>query len=216
MSLKIPEEFIKYVFEDRRKVIELITSGKKPRNFFVEFTRHTPAIISYGPAGINGSIKGVGFVLKREFLEGVTRKLEEFLKSQVESVEGSVEYWGEAEEARVKALKLLLKEVYVKERIDFTLLSSIELAKKHSWINFKANPVATILFFTPPAISYEVRAEVEIHEKGIYWRYVNAVHDVFHLAGARKLRDWSKTPVYIFKIKEIYDNSPRKMGEKIL
>jgi len=69
---------------------------------------------------------------------------------------------------------------------------------------------ATILFFTPPSTSYELRCEVEIHEDDEVWEYTNSVHDTFHRT--EKPRDWKKTPAYLFKIKEIYDNGGRAMG----
>ena len=33
----------------------------------------------------------------------------------------------------------------------------------------RSNPTATILFFTPPVTSYELRCSVEIHEGGPVW-----------------------------------------------
>ncbi len=201
----LPEKFIEYAFRQRRKFIErVLKRSLSGADFLVAFTRHTPAIISNGRAGLNGSIKGVGFVQKEEFIEKTVDRLKGFLKEK-ESLS--------RDEAMKRALKLLLDEVYVEEKVDFLKLSSLELAKGHSWANFIENPRASILFYTPPSTSFEVRARVEIHEKDPYWEYVNAVHDVFH-AGAKK-RDWSRTPAYIFLIEEIYDNSVEEMGKKI-
>jgi len=202
----IPEKFIEYAFRQRREFIERALDGSLSGNeFLIAFTRHTPAIISYGRAGPNGSIKGIGFVQKEEFIKSTTERLKEFL----EASKGT-----SREEAMKLALKLLLDEVYVEERIDFLKLSSLELAKGHSWTNFLENPQASILFYTPPSTSFEIRARVEIHEGDGYWEYVNAVHDVFHMAGRGK-RDWSRTPAYIFLIEEIYDNSVEAMGRRI-
>lgn len=201
----LPENFIEYAFRQRRRFIEsVLKKSLSGADFLIAFTRHTPAIISNGVAGLNGSIKGVGFVQKEEFIKKTLDKLMAFLKEK-ESLS--------CEEAMRRALRLLLDEVYVEERMDFLKLSSLELAKGHSWANFAENPRASILFYTPPSTSFEVRARVEIHENGMYWEYVNAVHDVFHAAGAR--RDWSKTPAYIFLIEEIYDNSVEAMGKRI-
>lgn len=203
----LPEKFIDYAFRQRREFIEkVLERGLSGNEFLIAFTRHTPAIISNGRAGLNGSIKGIGFVQKEEFMEETTERLKSFLEMSRELSRG---------EAMNKALKLLLDHVYVEERMDFLKLSSLELAKGHSWANFSENPKASILFYTPPSTSYEVRASVEIHEDGIYWEYVNAVHDVFHMAGVKRRRDWSKTPAYIFLIEEIYDNSVEAMGRVI-
>lgn len=202
----LPEKFIEYAFRQRRRFIERALEGNfAGADFLIAFTRHTPAIISNGSAGLNGSIKGIGFVQKEEFIEETTERLKAFLEEK-ESLA--------REEAMKRSLRLLLDEVYVEERVDFIKLSSLELAKGHSWTNFSENPRASILFYTPPSTSFEIRARVEIHENDVYWEYVNAVHDVFHSAGAKK-RDWSKTPAYIFLIKEIYDNSVEAMGKRI-
>ena len=197
--MQIPDDFVEYAFRVRRKTIEKVLSGEvEKEEFFLGFTRHTPAVISYGPAGVNGSIKGVGFVHKRRYLEDTIEELKGF----------------SAEDTK-EALQFLIKRIYVEDKVDFTRLSTLEIARKHSWINFGQNPQASILFYTPPSKSYEVRAEVEIHEQGLYWEYVNLVHDVYHMVKEEKERDRKKTPAYIFIITEIYNNSPEKMGIKI-
>jgi len=200
----IPIQYIKWAYVERRDLIKRMLEGKASKeDFLIGFLRHTPAVVSYGPAGLNASIKGIGFVVKEKYLYETTEALEKF-----------IDKGGDIKEA----IKILLKYIYVKdymEKIDFTKLSTIELARKHTWINIQSNPIATILFFMPPLTTYEVRCKATIHVNDIYWRYVNAVHDVFHAAPYSEKRDWSKRPVYIFEIQEIYDNDPRKMGEKI-
>lgn len=195
----IPDGFLEYVFRERRRAIEkVLFGGIKREEFFLEFTRHTPAIISYGPAGVNGAIKGIGFVHKEEYLENTINKLRRFSAKDTK-----------------EALQFLLKWVYVEDKIDFTKLATLEIAKKHSWMNFSQNPEASILFYTPPSKSYEVRAEVEIHKEGLHCEFVNLVHDVYHLVGKGKGRDRKNLPAYVFLIREIYNNSPEKMGIKI-
>ncbi|MGQ4913787.1 MAG: hypothetical protein ACP6IU_03440 [Candidatus Asgardarchaeia archaeon] len=205
MALELPLEFIKWSFEERRELIKRMIEGKATKeDFLVGFLRHTPAIISHGPAGLNASIKGIGFVVKEEYLSKTINAFKEFLKRKSTMQE---------------AAELLLKYVYTEDyinRIDFNLLSTIELARKHTWTNFQANNDATILFYMPPETTYEVRCKVTIHTEGPYWEYVNLVHDVFHVGPyTTSQRDWKKTPVYIFKIMEIYDNNPKLMGKLI-
>ncbi|RLG50466.1 MAG: hypothetical protein DRN96_07670 [Thermoproteota archaeon] len=209
MQRKIPDSFIEYVFRGRRKMLErmLLSKGIKQEGYlgvarrqeiYLGFTRHNPVVISCGPAGINGSVKGVGFVPKQRYLAELKDLVLEKVRERI---------------SQADAVRLLLEEIYVEERLDFSKLSSIELARKHTWVNLKANPRATLVFYTPPTVSYEVRVDVEIHESGDIWEYVNGLHDLYHRAA--RGRDWSKTPVYVFKIREIYDNSPAKMGERI-
>ncbi len=203
----LPKEFLDYAFKQRKELLKkALEGGLHGPEFFVAFTRHTPAIISYGSSGLNGSIKGIGFVHREEFISKTVEDLKSTLNELLELP---------MDEAKRLSMKFLLEEIYLEELVDFTILSSLELAKGHSWRNFQENPHASILFYTPPLTSYELRAKVEIHEQGPYWEFVNAVHDVFHLAGSKKRRDWSKTPAYIFHIKEIYDNSVKAMGKKI-
>ena len=195
----IPSEFISYAFDERRESLRKLREGKFGPDALIGFTRHNAAVITCGSAGLNGSIKGIGFIHREEYLKDTLRKLREELQRPYDPE---------------RALDFLLNEIYVKDRIDFSKLVSIELAKRHTWENLtKGEKEATILFFTPPSISYEVRCEVEIHESGPVWEFVNAVHDVFHRP--TKPRDWGKTPVYLFKIREIYDNGERAMGVRI-
>lgn len=195
----MPQSFINYVFKERKALIEKMIEGRITKEeMLVGFTRHTPAVVSYGPAGLNASIKGVGLVVKEEYLSETVERLRKVLERGLSMVE---------------ALKVLLDVVYREDRVDLTRLSTIELAKKHTWTNVQRNPSVTLLFYTPPNISYEVRCRASIHLNDYYWEFVNAVHDLFH--GGKVTRDWSKYPVYIFEIVEVYDNSPSSMGIKI-
>ncbi len=195
----IPEEFINYAFEERVELIEKMLKGKFDDSILIGFTRHNAAIITSGPAGLNGSIKGVGFIHKDEILSDTLEKMRKELQSEYNPM---------------KAGKFLLDEIYVRNKIDFTKIISLELARKHTWKNLiEGEKEATILFFTPPSTSYEVRCNVEIHTEGPVWEYSNSLHDIFHRP--EKPRDWGKTPAYLFKIKEIYNNSEDKMGVRI-
>ena len=195
----IPEEFIRYAFEERVGGIKKLAEGKFGPEALIGFTRHNAAIITCGKAGPNGSIKGVGFVHKEDVLPKTLEKLREELSRPYDPK---------------RALRFLLNEIYVREKIDFTKLISLELAKRHTWENVTSGSrEAAILFFTPPSTSYEVRCEVEVHEDDDVWEYANAIHDVFHRP--ERPRDWSETPAYLFRIREIYDNGERAMGVRI-
>lgn len=193
------QRFLEYIFYNRRRLIEgMIQGNVSEHELLIGSTVHTPVIISCGSAGLNGSVKGIGFVPQKRFLTRTTERILEILESNYSMKD---------------KLRILLEEVYRPEKVDFKKLSSIELAKKHTWINLRENPVATIVFYTPPSTSYEIRAKVTIHENDEYWKLVNAIHDLFH--GFRGVDRWKKTPVYVFHIDEIYDNSVNKMGESV-
>ncbi len=194
----IPEEFINYAFRQKIEFIKRIMEKGLDQEALLGFTRHNPAVITCGPAGPNGSVKGVGFIHRDEVIHRSLDLLREELSRPFDPQ---------------RAVKFLLEEILVEDKVDFTKMGTLELAKGHTWENVRVNPKVSILFFTPPSTSYEVRASVEIHETGPIWEFVNAVHDVFHRP--KKPRDWTKTPVYLFKVEEIYDNSASAMGRKI-
>ncbi len=195
----IPEEFINYAFDERVKMIRKMLSGNMSDEILIGFTRHNAAIITCGQAGINGSIKGVGFIHKDKYIQETLEKMREELKSEY---------------SMFRAGKFLLEEIYVRNKIDFEKIISLELARKHTWHNLMSGEKrATILFFTPPSKSYEVRCDVEIHIDDDVWEYANSLHDIFHRP--EKPRDWKRTPAYLFKIREIYDNSEDRMGVRI-
>ena len=196
----IPEEFIDWLYVKRRELIEKILRGKaSEQEVYLGFLRHTPAIATHGSAGLNASVKGVGFIHEDTYLSGTLEILREFMKEK---------------RSQVEALKFLLEHIYLREKIDFTKLTSIELAHKHTWTNVNENPVATIIFYYPPMTSYEVRCKVKIHLNDEIHEFVNRIHDLYH-GGKPQKESWSKRPVYVFHIQEIYDNSPMKMGQKI-
>lgn len=205
-SVEIPASFIKYLYIERRElVLKALRGDLNKEELLIGFTRHTPAFVTQGPAGLNASIKGVGFLPREAYLHAVLRALRRFIQRPDRNLK--------------EALEVLLEYVYPKEyhdKIDFTKLVSLELARKHTYINLQYNNVVTLLFYTPPNISYEVRGTVAIHMGDEYWEYANLVHDAFHTSFYRgRRRDWSKIPAYVIEIHEIYDNSPRKMGERI-
>ncbi len=195
----IPEEFIRYAFDERVFLIKKMIREGFSQDMLIGFTRHNAAIITCGDAGINGSIKGVGFIHRNDILGETLKKMREELKNKYDMHHAAL---------------FLLNEIYVRDKIDFKKLVSLELARKHTWKNLtEGEKKATILFFTPPSTSYELRCDVEIHQDDDIWEYTNSLHDIFHRP--ERKRDWRKTPAYLFKIREIYDNSEDKMGVKI-
>ena len=200
---KIPDEFIRWAYKGRAELICRQASGEHvpAHEIFLGFSRHTPAVVSNGPAGLNASIKGVGFIPKAEYIQ-------ETLEAYLTHIQR-----GWRDEYDRDGLQLLSKWMYgddCQERIDFERFGSLELACDHTWKNLHADPAVTMLFYQPPMISFEVRGRAEIHEDGsLYHRFLNAQHDVLHEPHPE---NWAKRPAYIFMIDEIYDNSATKKG----
>lgn len=208
--MKTAESFFKWAFDTRGKTVMALYNGEEmsKEKVFLSFCSHDPAFISNGPAGLNASIKGIGFMPKPEYLE---ETLEAYKKHIATYEPGDKTY-------SQRGLELLVKYMYapeVRDRIDFSMVGSLEMAKKHSYTNYKANPEATLMFYQPPVISYEVRGKMEIVDENdsgkqeIYQQFINAQHDVYHYPNTKI---WLDRPAYLFHIEEIYDNSATRDG----
>ncbi|MCD6418402.1 hypothetical protein J7M00_06440 [bacterium] len=196
------KRFFDWAYHKRARTVKRQIDGENihPREIFLSFTTHTPAIITHGSAGLNGSIKGIGFLPKQEFIDEI---LDIYLS-----------HISTADEPHYadRGLKILYEQMWspeAEERIDFSILGTLELAKAHTWTNLHENATATLLFYEPPIISFEVRTKAEIHTDGIYHKFLNAQHDMFHRPNPDV---WENRPAYIFRIEEIYDNSATKNG----
>ena len=200
----LPKGFVDYIFTKRVEALRKFMNGElEGSDFLIEFTRATPVVITQGPAGLSGSVKMIGFVPHKKYLNEFTLKAEKYAYVKRPS-------------SMREIIEVLLKEFYIRECLNLSVLGGLEMGFKHSWVNIKATRSATLLYYTPPNESFEVRCDVEIYESGLVKRYLNALHDIFH--GSVKLGKKSNYPAYIFKIKEIYNNSnsPLGFGRKIL
>ncbi len=202
--------FFDWAYSTRAKnVISLYNDEPvTPEKMFLSFCSHEPAFVSYGPAGLNASVKGVGFLPKDEYLEEI---LEIYIK-HIKTYEPNDKTYGK------RGLELLIKYLYceeAREKIDFTRLGSLEMAKKHSWTNYRVNKEAALLFHQPPMISYKLKGKVEIYDENIsdkreiYQQFINAQHDMYHTPDMSR---WLSYPAYIFEIEEVYDNSATRNG----
>ena len=200
--MDMPSSFYKWAYGRRADMVRRLASGEKvdPSKMFLSFTTHCPTFISDGPAGLNASVKGIGWLPRKEYMQ---ETLDAYLK-HIET--------GWREGYSDDGLKLLVDLLYgegCEKRIDFTVMSSMELAKKHSWENFNAGNAVTLSFFEPPVIHYEVRGKIDIVHDGMLHKLVNAQHDVYHQPHPER---WESRPVYIVHIEEIFDNSATKSG----
>ncbi len=208
--MRTAEAFFNWAFKTRANTVMKLREGEDmtKEKIFLSFCSHTPAFVSHGPEGLNASVKGVGFLPKDEYLE-------ETLEAYLEHIDS---YDGDDKAYSKRGLEILTKYMYdpdVRHRIDFTKMGSLEMAKKHSWANYKENREATLIFYQPPMVSYEVRGKIEIYDEKeskkqeLYQQFINAQHDVYHRPNKAR---WKENPAYIFRIEEIYDNSASKDG----
>jgi hypothetical protein len=229
MVVQLPMRFLEWNYYPRRETAKHFLEGKHEQNldrFFLDSTRHNPALCTAyqrpdGSLFVNAKIIGVGYVLKekhmpaaiqafKQHLETGDRLFHEVGSDETKSDEATRQYQREA-------MLLLMEHLYLPREeaetfVDFTKMSTLELAKnkawssKHTWKIVQVNRTACLLFYRPPNISYELRGCLDIHVQGVYYEFVNAVHDVFHYVPAEKRR--TEHPVYIFNVEEVYNNSP--------
>jgi len=229
---RLPESFIEWNFRGRRRLIERLLNGEElsREKLFLEFTRHTPVLCTAAPGedgrlDVNGKVVGIGYVPQpRKILEAVKAFRSHVSEADKLYFEG--EWCKEKAETYAKrGLKLLLEWIYVdrdrESEIDFEKLVTIELAKrlpwssKHTWRNLMLNRAACLVFYQPPAVSFEVRGNIEVFTDGPYHELVNLVHDAYHYTPPERRRD---RPVYVLNITETYDNSagPKGFGRKLI
>jgi hypothetical protein len=206
------EAFFDWAYTTRANTVLRLAGGEKisPEKIFLSFCSHDPAFVSDGPAGLNASIKGIGFLPKDEYLE-------ETLAAYLTHIDT---YDPEDKTYSDRGLQVLIKYLYGEEarsRVCFAKFGTLEMAKNHSYINYKADPTATVLFYQPPAVSYELRGKIEIYDetesgkREIFQQLINAQHDVYHTPAADRT-NWLKRPAYLFRIAEVFDNSATREG----
>jgi hypothetical protein len=205
------KKFFEWAFDSRAETVMKIYRGEQfsMEKMFLSFCSHEPAFVSNGPAGLNASVKGVGFLPKDEYLE---ETLEIYLR-HIRSYDPEDKTYSQ------RGLGILIEQMYgedARKRVDFSKLGSLELAKKQSWENYRVNPEAALIFHQPPMISYKLKGTVEIYDETlsgkteIYQQFINAQHDMYHTPGGTEL--WKNQPAYIFRIREIYNNSASRDG----
>ncbi len=190
---ELPADFIKYVILERVDSLKRLINGER-EEMLISFTRANPVVVTDGPAGLSGSVKMVGFIPKPEFLNEMLERARRLLKLPLSEV-----------------LKELLNYFYDVRKLDLRRLGALEMAFKHTWVNVRSTGRATLVFFTPPVTSYEVRCSVKIHEDGPIKEYLNVLHDAYHGRGVAG-RAPGDYPAYEFIIEEIYDQSASRTG----
>jgi len=238
LVVKLPQKFLSWNYVGRRESAKAFIEGRHGQDmslFFLESTRHNPALCTAfqkpdGAVFVNAKIVGAGYVLKSEYLPEATRAFHQHLEfgdSLFSTAKTSKEKKEATEKYQRNSMQTLLEHLYLepeeaRRRVDFTKMSTIELAKskpyssKHTWKIVQKNRTACLLFYRPPNLSFELRGWLDIHESGLYYDFVNAVHDAFHYSPPEKRQ--IERPVYIFNMEEVYDNSPTRgaFGTKIV
>lgn len=215
--------FFEWAYRNRGNAVRDLAAGKQVsmEKMFLSFMSHNPIFVSDGPAGLNGAVKGIGFIPREEYLEEALAAYVQHIKSYEP---GDKEY-------SKRGLDILMKYLYSEEaekNMDFDHVYGVEMAFTKSYENYLANPQCSMVFYQPPVTSYELKGKMELigeHYEAdaqvdpfslpVLQQFVNAQHDVYHLPNIDR---WKTRPVYRFTIEEIYDKSstPNGFGTKIL
>ncbi|MCI8388717.1 MAG: hypothetical protein HFE63_09655 [Clostridiales bacterium] len=215
--------FFEWAYRTRGNSVRDLAAGKEVsmEKMFLSFMSHNPIFVSDGPAGLNGAVKGIGFIPKEEYLAAA---LEDYVK-HIKTYDPADKTYSN------RGLEVLMKWLYSEEaekNIDFDHVYGVEMAFTNSYKNYQANPQCSMVFYQPPVISYELKGKMELigeHHTAdeevdpfslpILQQFINAQHDVYHLPNIDR---WKTRPVYRFTIEEIYDKSSTKngFGQKIL
>ncbi|MFP4460285.1 MAG: hypothetical protein ACLFSQ_11945 [Candidatus Zixiibacteriota bacterium] len=195
-----PKRFIDWAFTERGKMVKSLreNSDISRHKLFLGFTRHTPAIITQGNNGPNGSIKGTGFLPKDDYLD-------ELLESFLSHIDSKFD-----ENYSKRGLGVLIENFWSKpDKIKMDHIATIDMALGQTWQNIQEKPVASLLFYQPPMISFELKCDVIIHREGKIHKLVNAQHDVYHKPDKSL---WDRRIAYEFIVDKIYDKSANKNG----
>ncbi len=208
--------FFEWAYKTRGNSVKALYEGKElsMEKLFLSFMSHNPTFISHGKNGLNGAVKGIGFIPKEEYLEEALKEYKEHIAS----------YKPNDPSYQKRGLALLIKWIYsdeAQEKIDFDHVYGIEMAYTQSYKNYLENNEASLVFYQPPIISYELKGKMHLlgekHDEDeidndklpIIQQFVNAQHDVYHMPNTK---NWKNRLVYKFDIEEIYDKSATKNG----
>lgn len=209
--------FFEWAYRTRGNSVRDLAEGKEVsmEKMFLSFMSHNPIFVSDGPAGLNGAVKGIGFIPREEYLAEAMEAYKKHIQSYVKGDRGYSE----------RGLQILMKYLYSEEAektIDFDHVYGVEMAFTNSYKNYMENPRASMVFYQPPRISFELKGKMELigehHAEDeevdpfslpLLQQFVNAQHDVYHLPN---IEGWKARPVYKFTIEEIYDKSATQNG----
>jgi len=226
----LPPRFLEWNYYPRRRLIEEMLTGEarvSPEKLALEFTRHNPVLVTAAPVEgglrVNGKVVGCGYVVKPGYIGETVKAFEEHIAVSDEAYEAAR---GDREALRrlymehaSRGARLLLRHIYLprgeaEERVDFEKLATVELAMKETWRLVQRSRAASLVFFQPPTVSFEVKGEISVHVGDDYHRLVTLIHDAYHYTPPERR---GGRPVYLLHVGEVYDKSvtPGGFGRRI-
>ena len=106
--------FFEWAYRTRGNSVRDLAEGKEVsmEKMFLSFMSHNPIFVSDGPAGLNGAVKGIGFIPREEYLAEAMEAYKKHIQSYVKGDRSYSE----------RGLQILLKYLYSEEAektIDF-------------------------------------------------------------------------------------------------
>jgi hypothetical protein len=217
---RLTDDFLTHFYYGiREEYLEHVEKGKRPlMDVFLGLTRNNPAVLTCSEdLQPNGSIKSVGYILKEDYLEEVTRRYDEFLNWRWEKIKEHMDgnYEGEGwlysphPDFVVDGLKNSLKHVYLprqeaEQKIDFEKLGTLEGFGTRTWTNLQKNKKAAIVYYLPPGTHFQINCTVEIQKSGPIREFFNRTACAAHGENPAK---WPWRTAYIFHVEEVIDKS---------
>lgn len=198
---ELDETFFNWQIQTRAKSLKIFLGSEKG---VPNFSPHTVVMSTFSEENefpINSCIKGLGLVPKQEHLETLADKAMNLI--ELARQKGVNETFKE----RVQ----FLLDLYERPEIfDRSVLSSIEMFYKNSYRNVLKDPRATLLFYDQMSgYSVMFNVVVELVPRGnAFYKYVTAVHDLFHVPRDPSVKIDRYEYVYRFWPIEAYDKTP--------
>jgi len=78
-----------------------------------------------------------------------------------------------------------------------------------TWSIVQSSRAASLLFFQPPSVSFEVKGRLTVHMDDAVHKLVTLIHDAYHYTPPEHRSD---RPVYVLHVEQVYDKSPTPSG----
>jgi len=195
------EDFYNWQLQTRSKGLKIFLGLEKGAP---NFSPHTVVMSTYSEDTefpVNSCIKGLGLVPEDEYIEDLAKKAMDLI--QLAREKGINETFRER-------VQFLLNLYDNPDLFNKSVLSSIEMYYKKSYQNVLKDPRATLLFYdqmTGYSIMFNVVVEL-IPRTDPFYKYVTAVHDLFHVPKDPSVRTDRYEFAYRFWPIEAYDKTP--------
>jgi hypothetical protein len=201
----IPELILKWLVSSRLRLLDDIKEGK-PVN---HFSAHLPVMATWqdrSPFPVNMTVKGIGLIPKKKFLERFSGFFEEvFTQAQDKP-------WEQSLPQRIDTLLTLYRDI---DHFDPVLLGGLEIFEGNAFSNLKKNPHASFLYSGTTDtterfqyISFQIDGAVELLSKNdSYYRFLLASRKLFefeHFHLPQNDYPWG----YLIRVLEVRDKSP--------